>query len=96
MQRLVNSRSTSTQCAILLDLARAAKLTSFQSGTGVLADAADGMFASETVFDDANPDQINMLDPSQPHRPVDLKIVNADDEGNVQTLVPSHLTLTHI
>ncbi|KAE9407777.1 hypothetical protein BT96DRAFT_971153 [Gymnopus androsaceus JB14] len=30
--------------------------------------------------DDANPEQIEMLNPSQPHRPVDLKIVAADAE----------------
>ncbi|KIK63182.1 hypothetical protein GYMLUDRAFT_41506 [Collybiopsis luxurians FD-317 M1] len=57
------------------------------SGTGVLSDNAAGMYASETIWDDADPDQIALLKPSQPHRPVDLKIVAADEEGYVNTYI---------
>ncbi|KAE9407775.1 hypothetical protein BT96DRAFT_809263, partial [Gymnopus androsaceus JB14] len=46
------------------------------SGTGVLChDAAAGMYPTEIIWDDANPDQIETLKPTQPHRPVDLKIL---------------------
>ncbi|KAF9069717.1 hypothetical protein BDP27DRAFT_1383066 [Rhodocollybia butyracea] len=63
------------------------------SGTGVLADNADGMYASTTIYDDADSDQINSLHPSQPHRPVDLAIVNADAEGFVKAyiILPTHI-----
>ncbi|KAE9408812.1 NAD(P)-binding protein [Gymnopus androsaceus JB14] len=57
------------------------------SGTGVLIDDAAGMYATETIWDDTNPDQIETLKPSQPHRPVDLKIVGADAEGYVKTYI---------
>ncbi|KAK7448079.1 hypothetical protein VKT23_013835 [Stygiomarasmius scandens] len=57
------------------------------SGTGVLADDAAGMYPGEVIYDDANPDQIETLPASQPHRPVDLKIVAADKEGYVNTYI---------
>ncbi|KIK63183.1 hypothetical protein GYMLUDRAFT_259913 [Collybiopsis luxurians FD-317 M1] len=50
------------------------------SGTGVLSDNAVGMYASETIWDDADSDQMASLKPTQRHRPVDLKIVAADEE----------------
>ena len=48
---------------------------------GVLIDNAAGAYAGETIYDDADPDQIETLAPSQPHREVDLAIVKADKEG---------------
>jgi len=57
------------------------------SGTGVLSDDAAGMHPTETIWDDANPDQMETLKPTQPHRPVDLKIVAADAEGYVKTYI---------
>ncbi|KAG6820934.1 hypothetical protein H0H93_009170 [Arthromyces matolae] len=57
------------------------------SGTGVLADKAGGGFPGTTIYDDTDPDQIETLDPSQPHRPVDLEIVKADREGYVKTYI---------
>ncbi|KAE9407776.1 NAD(P)-binding protein [Gymnopus androsaceus JB14] len=52
------------------------------SGTGVLCNDA-----AETIWDDTNPDQIETLEPTQPHRPGDLKIVAADAEGYVKTYI---------
>ncbi|KAF5375586.1 hypothetical protein D9757_008519 [Collybiopsis confluens] len=57
------------------------------SGTGVLSDDAAGMYASETIWDDADPEQMASLKPSQPHRPVDSKIVAADEEDYVNTYI---------
>ncbi|GAW05240.1 NAD(P)-binding protein [Lentinula edodes] len=57
------------------------------SGTGVLSDNAAGMYPTDIIWDDANPDQIATLKPTQPHRPVDLKIVGADAEGYVKTYI---------
>jgi nucleoside-diphosphate-sugar epimerase len=66
------------------------------SGTGVLSDNAAGMYPTETIYDDANPDQIETLKPSQPHRPVDLKIVAADAEGYVKTYIILPATIWNI
>lgn len=57
------------------------------SGTGVLSDKAAGLTATDIVYDDLNPDQIETLAPTQPHRPVDLEIVQADKEGYVKTYI---------
>jgi len=57
------------------------------SGTGVLSDDAAGLRATDIIWDDANPDQMETLKPTQPHRPVDLKIVAADAEGYVKTYI---------
>jgi hypothetical protein len=57
------------------------------SGTGVLADNAAGMYEGETIWDDASPEQMATLQPTQPHRPVDLKIVAADEEGEYLNLI---------
>ncbi|KAF8907377.1 NAD-binding protein [Gymnopilus junonius] len=55
------------------------------SGTGVLADNAEGHSSTETIYDDSNPDQIESLPDSRPHRNVDLEILRADKEGYVRT-----------
>jgi len=34
-----------------------------------------------------NPNQINALSPTAPHRPVDLEVVNAGKEGYVKTYI---------
>ncbi|KAE9407773.1 NAD(P)-binding protein [Gymnopus androsaceus JB14] len=58
------------------------------SGTGVFCnDAAAGMYPTETIWDDANPDQIETLKPIHPHRAIDLKIIAADAEGYVITYI---------
>jgi hypothetical protein len=48
---------------------------------GVLTDNAEGMFASDTVYDDTDAAQLETLDPEQPHRNVDLALIAADKEG---------------
>jgi len=57
------------------------------SGTGELADNAIGAYSTDTIYDDNNPDQIETLAPTQPHRNVDLEIVAADKEGYVKTYI---------
>ncbi|KAF6748043.1 hypothetical protein DFP72DRAFT_971947 [Ephemerocybe angulata] len=57
------------------------------SGTGVLCDTAFGKYATDDIYDDLNPDQIETLAPTQPHRNVDLEIVAADKEGYVKTYI---------
>jgi nucleoside-diphosphate-sugar epimerase len=49
------------------------------SGTGVLVEDVRGKKGSNTVYSDLNPDQINGLAPEQPHRNVDLFIINSAD-----------------
>ena len=49
------------------------------SGTGVLAEDVRGNKGTDTVYNDLHSDQINGLADSQPHRDVDLFIINAAD-----------------
>lgn len=48
---------------------------------GVLADNAAGMHPTEKIYNDASVDDIESLPPTQIHRPVDLAVVAADQEG---------------
>ncbi|TFK72944.1 NAD(P)-binding protein [Pluteus cervinus] len=57
------------------------------SGTGVLMDDAQGMYASPTIYSDMDVPQLESLPSSQPHREVDLEIVNADKQGFVKTYI---------
>ncbi|KAJ8072687.1 hypothetical protein PM082_016246 [Marasmius tenuissimus] len=57
------------------------------SGTGVLMDDANGMYASKTIYNDENVSQIESLPPSQPHRHVDLAIVAGDKEGYIKSYI---------
>ena len=57
------------------------ELTSIDAG--VLADSADGNYVSDTIYDDANPDQIETLPDTQLHRDVDLELIKADKEGTL-------------
>jgi len=52
-----------------------------QNCTGVLADDATGDHVTETIYDDADPDQIETLPDTQIHRNVDLELLRADKEG---------------
>ena len=49
--------------------------------TGIFVDKAVGDFTTEVIYDDTNPDQIEAIAPTQPHRNVDLEILKADSEG---------------
>ncbi|KAF5358818.1 hypothetical protein D9758_008565 [Tetrapyrgos nigripes] len=51
------------------------------SGAGVYLQLTDKMSETDVIYDDANPDQIETLAPTQPHRNVDLKILDAEKEG---------------
>ncbi|KAL0566872.1 hypothetical protein V5O48_015124 [Marasmius crinis-equi] len=44
------------------------------SGTGSLIDNAAGMYASDIIYDDSDPDQIETLPATQAHRHVDLEL----------------------
>ncbi|KAJ7127070.1 hypothetical protein C8R44DRAFT_617333 [Mycena epipterygia] len=57
------------------------------SGTGVLSDDADGMYESSTIYSDLNIPQLETLSPDQPHRNVDLALVDADSQGYVKTYI---------
>ncbi|KAJ3514590.1 hypothetical protein NLJ89_g2291 [Agrocybe chaxingu] len=57
------------------------------SGTGVLTDNAVGDHPTETIYDDANAEQIESLPPTQVHRNVDLELLRGDKEGYVKTYI---------
>ncbi|KAJ7104227.1 hypothetical protein B0H15DRAFT_809082 [Mycena belliarum] len=57
------------------------------SGTGVLSDDADGMRASSTIYSDLDIPQLETLPSTQPHRDVDLTLVEADSQGYVKTYI---------
>ncbi|KAF9443686.1 NAD(P)-binding protein [Macrolepiota fuliginosa MF-IS2] len=63
------------------------------SGTGVLADNAAGLKATDVIWDDANANQIEQLPPTAPHRDVDLKITEADKEGYVRAYIIAPATI---
>ena len=50
----------------------------------MLTDRAAGDYATDTIYDDANPDQIETLPDTQIHRNVDLELLKADKEGTSQ------------
>jgi len=54
------------------------------SGTGELTDKAAGMYATDTIYSDLDPDQIEALPATALHRDVDLTIVEADKQGYVR------------
>ena len=49
----------------------------------MLIDNAAGDYATDTIYDDANPDQIESLPDTQIHRNVDLELIKADKEGAI-------------
>ncbi|KAG6822868.1 hypothetical protein H0H92_012233, partial [Tricholoma furcatifolium] len=53
----------------------------------VLSDRAGGMYASETIYDDKDATAIEALPATQPHRIVDLAVIDADKEGFVKTYI---------
>lgn len=53
---------------------------------GVLIDDAVGYHTTDTIYDDANPEQIESLPDTQLHRNVDLELLKADKEGAWHTL----------
>lgn len=63
------------------------------SGTGILADESGGNHGSDTIYDDANPDQIETLPDTQIHRNVDLQLIKADKEGYVKVYIVAPSTI---
>ncbi|KAF8071698.1 hypothetical protein FPV67DRAFT_1482350 [Lyophyllum atratum] len=57
------------------------------SGTGVLVDDAGGMYATTDIYSDLDVVKLNTLPPTQPHREVDITIVEADTQGYVNTYI---------
>lgn len=57
------------------------RLKHLQNCSGVLADDAAGDRTTETIYNDADPDQIETLPDTQLHRNVDLELLHADKEG---------------
>ncbi|GJJ74897.1 hypothetical protein EMPS_07255 [Entomortierella parvispora] len=63
------------------------------SGTGVLLDRAGGSFASSDIYYDNDVAQLSTLAPSQPHRNVDLVLVDPKLKGVVDTYVVAPPTI---
>ncbi|KAL0569750.1 hypothetical protein V5O48_012211 [Marasmius crinis-equi] len=59
------------------------------SGTGVLADDALGDYTSDVIWDDENVAQLETLAPNHNPRPVELKVVSADEDGYAYTYIVS-------
>ncbi|KAI0368821.1 NAD-P-binding protein [Pilatotrama ljubarskyi] len=55
------------------------------SGTGEICDNARGEYVSETIYSDLDIPLIESLPPTAIHRPVDLLIIAADEEGYVRS-----------
>jgi hypothetical protein len=56
----------------------------------VLIDDAAGDNTSDTIYDDANPDQIESIADTQPHRNVDVELLKADKDGALQLFFGSN------
>lgn len=67
--------------SVLASICNEAHLVIVWIHIGVLADNAAGDYAIDTIYDDANTVQIETLADTQPHRNVDLELINADKEG---------------
>ncbi|KAG6331881.1 hypothetical protein ID866_7207 [Astraeus odoratus] len=57
------------------------------SGSGILIDDAKGLYATDVIYDDLNPDQIETIPPTQPHRGVDLVVLRADDDCYIKSFI---------
>ncbi|KAI0351703.1 NAD-P-binding protein [Trametes cingulata] len=55
------------------------------SGTGEITDDSRGEYVSETIYSDLDIPLIESLPPTAIHRPVDLLIIAADEEGYVRS-----------
>ncbi|KAJ7048770.1 hypothetical protein C8F01DRAFT_1188479 [Mycena amicta] len=58
------------------------------SGVGAIADMTTmGMHGNATIWDDADEDQMATIAPTQLHRPVDLELLAADDQGYINSYI---------
>ncbi|EPQ52538.1 NAD P-binding protein [Gloeophyllum trabeum ATCC 11539] len=55
------------------------------SGSAIIIDNAQGKYASDNAYSDMDIPRIEALDPAQPHRNVDIAIVEASKEGYART-----------
>jgi hypothetical protein len=51
------------------------------SAVGVIADPVNGAHQDSPTWDDLDEVQMATIAPTQLHRPVDLELLHADDEG---------------
>ncbi|KAG0212540.1 hypothetical protein BGX28_006139 [Mortierella sp. GBA30] len=63
------------------------------SGTGVLLDGANGSFSSKAIYYDNDVAQLSTLPPTQPHRIVDLEVIDPKLRGVVDTYVVAPPTI---
>lgn len=59
---------------------------------GVLIDNAMGMHSSDVIYSDMDILKLERLADTQPHRIVDLTIVEADKQGETYKFLPSSIT----
>ncbi|KAF5342102.1 hypothetical protein D9611_001597 [Ephemerocybe angulata] len=57
------------------------------SGTGVLKDDVVGQSATDTIYDDLDVAQLNLIPDTQVHRNVDLELLRGDEEGYVKSYI---------
>ncbi|KAH9933410.1 uncharacterized protein B0H18DRAFT_644511 [Fomitopsis serialis] len=57
------------------------------SGTGEIAESAEGKYATETVYSDLNIDQLKSIPPTAFHRNVDLAVIGADEQGYARSYI---------
>ncbi|PFH53083.1 hypothetical protein AMATHDRAFT_84076 [Amanita thiersii Skay4041] len=63
------------------------------SGTGVLSDTASGMYATDEIYSDMNPNKFDSLPPTQIHRHVDLEVIEADRQGYLKLYLVYPVTI---
>ncbi|KAF7344718.1 NmrA domain-containing protein [Mycena venus] len=57
------------------------------SGAGVIADPVNGAHQNSPTWDDLDEAQMATIAPTQLHRPVDLELLHADDEGYIKSYI---------
>ncbi|KAF8438923.1 hypothetical protein L210DRAFT_3761142 [Boletus edulis BED1] len=55
------------------------------SGTDILNDNVEGMYSSDTIWDDTDLDQLERLPDTDPHRLTDPLVIAADEDGYART-----------
>ncbi|KAF9561843.1 hypothetical protein EC968_005440 [Mortierella alpina] len=63
------------------------------SGTGVLLDGANGNYTSDVIYHDNDVAHLSTLPPTQPHRNVDLEIINPRLKGIVDAYIVAPPTI---
>ncbi|EPS98845.1 NAD-binding protein [Fomitopsis schrenkii] len=61
------------------------------SGTGEIAEPAEGKYATETVYSDLDVEKLKAIPDNAYHRSIDLAVISADEEGYARTyiIIPS-------